>query len=72
MAELVKPDGNGWYRVHAKDGSGLDYSTTLFDPEIHVIVGGDASDAHGNPYPAGDAPQPEEPSKSKQPEEAKK
>ena len=48
----MKPDAHGWYRVHAVDGSGLDYSTTVFDPEIHVLVDEPASDAHGRPYPA--------------------
>lgn len=48
----MKPDAHGWYRVHAVDGSGLDYSTTVFDPEIHDLVDAPASDAHGRPYPA--------------------
>ena len=48
----MKPDAYGWDRVHAVDGSGLDYSTTVFDPEIHVIATGPASDAHGRAFPA--------------------
>jgi len=53
MPDAQKPNTNGWYRVHAIDGSGLDYSTTIFDPERHVIVDGDASDAYGRPLPVG-------------------
>lgn len=68
MAEPVKPDANGWYRVHAKDGSGLDYSTKFYDPEIHEIVAGAASDAHDNPMPptagAVEEPTPAKPSGS--------
>ena len=48
----MNPDAHGWYRVHAVDGSGLDYSTTVFDPEIHDLVDEPASDAHGRPFPA--------------------
>jgi hypothetical protein len=47
----MNPDANGWYRVHANDGSGLDYSTTIFDPERHDLVSEPASDEHGRPYP---------------------
>jgi len=47
----MNPDANGWYRVHANDGSGLDYSTTIFDEERHDLVSEPASDEHGRPYP---------------------
>ena len=47
----MNPDANGWYRVHANDGSGLDYSTTVYDPERHDLVAAPASDEHGRPYP---------------------
>jgi hypothetical protein len=52
MPDAQKSDLHGWYRVHAIDGSGLDYSTTVYDPERHVIVADAASDEHGRPYPA--------------------
>ena len=52
MPDAQKPDTHGWYRVHAIDGSGLDYSTTIFDPEMHVVVDGDASYAFDRPLPA--------------------
>lgn len=48
----MNPDAHGWYRVHAVDGSGLDYSTNSYDPEIHVLVDAPASDAHGRPNAA--------------------
>jgi len=51
MPDAQKSDLHGWYRVHAIDGSGLDYSTTVYDPERHVLVVDDASDAFGNPNP---------------------
>ena len=50
MPDAQKPNTNGWYRVHAIDGSGLDYSTTIFDPERHVLVADAASDELGRPY----------------------
>lgn len=50
MPDAQKSDANGWYRVHANDGSGLDYSTTVYDPERHVLVADAASDEHGRPY----------------------
>lgn len=57
----MNPDAHGWYRVHAVDGSGLDYSTNSYDPEIHDLVDAPASDAHGRPYAATAAEVVEEP-----------
>lgn len=57
----MNPDAHGWYRVHAVDGSGLDYSTNSYDPEIHVLVDAPASDAHGRPNAATVAEAVEEP-----------
>ena len=61
----MNPDANGWYRVHANDGSGLDYSTTVFDPERHDLVSAPASDEHGRPYPAAAPVVVEKPEKTK-------
>ncbi len=54
-----KPDEYGYFRVHAIDGSGLDFSTRTFDPEIHKLADGPASDYRGNPLPAAPAPEPD-------------
>jgi hypothetical protein len=70
----MNPDANGWYRVHANDGSGLDYSTTLYDPERHDLVDAPASDEHGRPHPAAAAVVAEElpePEKAPEPEKPK-
>lgn len=48
-----KADEYGFYRVHAIDGSGQDYSTRDYDPEIHVIADGPATDYRGRPLAAG-------------------
>lgn len=73
----MNPDANGWYRVHANDGSGLDFSTTVYVPEIHVLVDEPAADVHGNPYPPSAAvvvsePKSADKSSAKKPEEAAK
>jgi len=47
-----KADEFGFYRVHAIDGSGLDFTVRTFDPEIHVLVDEPATDYRGNPLPA--------------------
>ena len=73
MPDAQKPDLHGWYRVHAIDGSGLDYSTTVYDPERHVIVIGDTSDTFGNPFPPSAAEKPKTANKTvNKPEEATK
>lgn len=54
----MNPDANGWYRVHANDGTGLDYSTTVYDPERHDLVEAPAADEFGRPYPASATAQP--------------
>lgn len=61
----MNPDANGWYRVHANDGSGLDYSTTVYDPERHDLVAAPASDEHGRPYLAAAPVVAEKPEKTK-------
>lgn len=46
------PDAHGRYRVRIKgDPQSPSWSTTLFDPAIHMIAGGDASDSYGNAIP---------------------
>ena len=61
----MNPDANGWYRVHANDGSGLDYSTTVYVAERHDLVPEPASDEHGRPYPPAAAVVAEKPEKTK-------
>lgn len=47
------PDAHGRYRVRTKgDKNSPSWSTREFNPELHVIVGGDASDSYGNALPA--------------------
>lgn len=46
-----KPDEYGRFRVRAKDGKLGSWSTTNYNPEIHVIAPGPASDTYGAALP---------------------
>lgn len=52
-AKNPSPDAYGRFRVRAKgDTKSPIWSTRIFNPEMHVIAPGDASDSYGNALPA--------------------
>lgn len=51
MSKPPEPDQWGRYRVRRKGARSAIYSTRRFDPDVHVIVPGPASDTYGEAIP---------------------